>query len=120
MPQWKTVVSLIKNGLGIVSHKIFNGYVNQNKKIPQNVHFGCGLLHIKDALKIEKSYNLQSCLLRQELEHDEISEDKWEGEKNEWLPFLKNNVFSIFFSYARYAKGMEKLTRFGMKNSLVL
>ena len=50
LPQWRTV-KLIKNGSGIVSLKIFNGYVDQNKKIPQYVHFRFGLLHIKDSLK---------------------------------------------------------------------
>ena len=32
LPQWRSVVKLIKNGRGIVSLKIFNGYVDQNKK----------------------------------------------------------------------------------------
>ena len=32
LPQWRTVVNLIKNGDGNVSRKIFNGYVDQNKK----------------------------------------------------------------------------------------
>ena len=59
LPQWRTVVSLIKNGSGIVSLKIFNGYVDPVKKIPQYVHLRCGLLHIKDSLKnIGKSYKL--------------------------------------------------------------
>ena len=33
LPQWRSAVFLIKNGAGIVSLKIFNGYVDQNKKI---------------------------------------------------------------------------------------
>ena len=75
LPQWRTV-KLIENGSGIVSLKIFNVYVDQNKKIPQYVHLRCGLLHNKDSLKnIGKSYKLQPCLLKQELEHDEIFED---------------------------------------------
>ena len=120
LPQWRTV-KLIKNGSGIVSLKIFNGYVDQNKKIPQYVHLRCGLLHIKDSLKnIGKSYKLQTCLLKQELEHDEIFGDNWEAKENEWLPYLKNDVLSTAFSYARYSKGMEELTGFGMKNSLTL
>ena len=49
--QWRTVVRLIKNGSGIVSLKMFNGYVDKNKKIPQYVDFRCGLLLIKDSLK---------------------------------------------------------------------
>ena len=28
LPQWRTVVSLIKNGAGIVSLEIFNSFVN--------------------------------------------------------------------------------------------
>ena len=112
---------MIKNGSGIVSLKIFNGYVDQNKKIPQYVHLRCGLLHIKDSLKnIGKSYKLQPCLLKQELEHDETFEDNWKEKENEWLPYLKNDVLSTTFSYARYSKGMEELTGFGMKNSLTL
>ena len=31
LPQWRSVVKLIKNGAGIVSLKKFNGYVDQNK-----------------------------------------------------------------------------------------
>ena len=50
LPRWRTV-SLIKNGSGIVSLKLFNGYVDQNKKIPQYVHFRCGFLQIKDSSK---------------------------------------------------------------------
>ena len=32
LPQWRSVVKLIKNGAGIIFLKIFNGYVDQNKK----------------------------------------------------------------------------------------
>ena len=120
LPQWRTV-KLIKNGSGILSLKLFNGYVDQNRKIPQYVHLRCGFLHIKDSLKnIGKSYKLQPCLLKQELEHDGIFEVIWEKKENEWLPYLKNDVLSTAFSYARYSKGMEELTGFGMKNSLTL
>ena len=34
LPQWRSVGELIKNGAGIISLKIINGYINQNKKIP--------------------------------------------------------------------------------------
>ena len=120
LPQWRTV-KLNKNGTGIVSLKIYNGYIDQNKKIPQYVHLRCGLLHIKDTLSnIGKSYKLQSCLPKQELEHEQIFEDNWEEKENEWLQYLKNDVLSTAFSYARYSKGMEELTGFGMKNSLTL
>ena len=50
LPQWRTVVSLSKNGSGIVSSIIFNAYVDAVKKIPQYVHFICGFLHIRGSL----------------------------------------------------------------------
>ena len=83
--------------------------------------FRCGLLHIKVSLtKIGKSYILQECLLKQELEHDEILEDNWEEKENDWIPYLKNGVIPTAFFYARYTKGIEELTGFGMKNFLTL
>ena len=70
--------------------------------------------------KVGRNYKLQESLLKQELEHDEFSEDNWEEKENELLPYLKNDISSTVFSYARYSKGMEELTGFGMENSLTL
>ena len=121
LPHWRTVVSLIENGSGIVSLKIFNGYVYENKKFPLYVRFRCGRFHINNSLKnIGISYKLQLSLLKHELEHDEIYEDAWEDKEHDFLPYLKNVVLSTAFSYARYAKGMEELTGFSMKNGLTL
>ena len=39
LPQWRTVVSLIKNGSGKLSLKLVNAFVDQNKKTPQYVNF---------------------------------------------------------------------------------
>ena len=54
------------------------------------------------------------------MNHDEIYENTWEDKEHEWLPYLKNDVSSCVFSYTRELKGMEEITRFGMKNSLKL
>ena len=70
--------------------------------------------------KIGKSYELQECLLKPELEQDEIFEDNSEEKENERLPFLKNDVLSTALNCARYKKGTEELTGFGMRNSLTL
>ena len=40
--------------------------------------------------------------------------------KNQWIPYLKNNVLSNALSYDRYSKSMEELTAFGKKNGLIL
>ena len=54
------------------------------------------------------------------MDHDEIFEDTWEDKESESLPYLRNDVLSTAFSYARYAKGMEELSAFGRKNSFTL
>ena len=121
LPQWRSVVKLVKNGAGIISLKIFNGYVDEKKKIPQYVHFRCGRVHINTSLKkIGEGYKLQESLLKKELEHDEIYDDIWEEREDEWLPYVKNDGLSTAFCYARYTMGMEELTNFGMENSLTL
>ena len=85
------------------------------------MHFRCGRVHINKSLrKIGESYKVQTCLLEQEIKHDEIYEDTWEARENEWLPYVKNDVLSTAFCYARYTMGMEELTGFVMKNSLTL
>ena len=45
LPQWRTVVTLIKNGSGILSLKIFNGYVDPVKKI-LNIITSCVVYYI--------------------------------------------------------------------------
>ena len=121
LPKWRSVVKLIKNGAGIIYLKIFNGYIDPVKKIAQYVHFRCGRVHINKSLrKIGESYKLQESLLKKELEHDAIYEKTWEAKENEWLPYVKNDVLSTAFCYARYTMGMEELTEFAMKNSLTL
>ena len=63
LPQGRSVVKLFKNGAGNISLKIFNGYTDQNKKIPQYVHFRCGRVHINRSLKkTGESYKLQPSL----------------------------------------------------------
>ena len=59
LPQWRSLVNLIRNGSGIVSLKIFNGYVDLVKTNPQYVILSCCLLHIKTSLeKMRKSYQI--------------------------------------------------------------
>ena len=36
-------------------------------------------------------------------------------EKNEWLPYVKNDLLSTAFCYARYIKGMEDLSSFRLQ-----
>ena len=93
-PHWRTVVSLIKNGLSIVSFERFNGYEDENKIDPQYVHFRCGRIHIKSSLKQTViSYKLQSSLFKQQMDHDEIYEDTWEDKKMSCYFILRTTCY---------------------------
>ena len=49
------------------------------------------------------------------MDRDESYEDTCEDKEHEWLLYFQNDVLSTAFRYARYSKGMEELTGFGMK-----
>ena len=51
------------------------------------------------------------------MDHYEFFEDNWEEKENEWMPYLKTDVLSTAYSYARYAKRMEEPTAFGKKTA---
>ena len=54
------------------------------------------------------------------MDQDEIHADTWEDKQNEWMPYLKIDVLSKVFCYARYSEGMEEMKAFGTKNSSTL
>ena len=44
----------------------------------------------------------------------------WKDKKDEWLPYVKNDVLCTAYCYARYSKSMEEVTGFSMKDCLSL
>ena len=121
LPQRRNVVSLIKNGAGNFLLKIVNGIVDEKKNIPQYVHFRRGRVHIFSSLqRIGVGDKSQLLLLKQEMDHDGTFEDTWEARENGWLPYVKNEVLSTAFFYARYTMVVEKVTNSGMKSNSTL
>ena len=122
LPFDKHIVDIIKNGKGIISLKIFNGLIRKNnKQIRQYLHFKCGMIHLNYSLKkLGKTFKLPKELLKTEMNHDEIDENNWRDKKDEWLPYVKNDVLCTAYSYARYIKAMEEITGFSMKDCLSL
>ena len=49
------------------------------------------------------------------MDDDEVYDDTWEKE-NELLLYLKNDVLSTAFFYARYSRGMEESSGVHLKN----
>ena len=54
------------------------------------------------------------------MNHDGIDKNNWKDKKDEWLPYVKNNVLCTAYSYARYIQAMEEITGFSMKDCLSL
>ena len=54
------------------------------------------------------------------MNHDEVDGNIYKDKKDEWLPYVKNDVLCTAFSYARYTKAMEEITGFRMKEGLSL
>ena len=122
LPCDKRIVDFIKNGKGLISSKVFNGYIQIGKnQISQYLIFRCIGTHLNYSLKkLGKTFKLQKELLKTELNHDETYGDNWRNKTDDWVGYVKNEVLSTAFSYARYSKSMQQITRFGMKDCLSL
>ena len=118
----KHIVDIIKNGKGIISMEVFNGLIyKNNKQIPQYLIFRCGMTHLNYSLKkLGQTFKLPKELLKTEMNHDDIDGVNYKDKKDIWLPYVKNDVLCTAYSYARYIKAMEEITRFSMKDCLSL
>ena len=118
----KPFVDIIKNGKSIIELKVFNGLIHKNnKQIPQYLHFRCGMTLLNYSLKkLGKTFKLPKELIKTEMNHDGIDKNNWIDKKDEWLPYVKNDVLCTAHSYARYIKAMEEITEFSMKDCLSL
>ena len=54
------------------------------------------------------------------MDHDGIYGHIWDEKQKHGCLILKIEVLSTAFCYARYSKGTEELTNFGMENSISL
>ena len=79
------------------------------------------MTHLNYSLKkLGKTFKLPKELLKTEKNHDEIDENSWRDKKDEWLPYVRNDVLCTAYSNARYNKCMEEITGFSMKDCLSL
>ena len=122
LPCDKHIVGIIKNGKGIISLRVFNGYIyNGKKQFPQYLIIRCGMTHSNYSLKkLGKTFKLPKELLKTEMNHDDMDGNNYKDKKDNLLPYVKNDVLCTAYSYARYIKAMEKITGFSMKDCLSL
>ena len=118
----KHIVNIIRNGKCIIELKVFNGYINKNnEQIPQYLQFRCGMTHLNYSLKkLGKPFKLPKSLLKTEMNHDDIDDDNYKDKKDILLPYVKMDVLSTSYCYARYCGSMVELTGFSKKDCLSL
>ena len=79
------------------------------------------MTHLNYSLKkLAKTFKLPKELLKTEMNHDEVDENNWKDKKDEWLPYVKNDVLCTAYSYARYIEAMKEIPDFSMKDCLSL
>ena len=122
LPCDKHIVGIIKNGIGIIELKVFNGLIQKNnKQIPQYLHFRCGMTHLNYSLKkLGMTFKLPKELLKTEMSRDDIDGKNYKDKRHIRLPYVKNDVLCTAFCYSRYIKAMEEMTGFSMKDCLFL
>ena len=54
------------------------------------------------------------------MNHDDIDGNKYKDKKDIWLPYVKMDVLSTSYCYARYSKAMQEITGFSKKDCLSL
>ena len=79
------------------------------------------MTHLNYSLKEPgKTFELPKTLLKSELNHDDIDGDNYKNKKDIWLPYVKMDVLSTSFCYARYCGAFQEITKFSMKDFLSL
>ena len=57
------------------------------------------MTHLVFSLKnIGKTFKLLKEVLKTEMNHDDIDENNWREKKDEWLPYVKNDVLCTAYS----------------------
>ena len=67
-----------------------------------------------------ETFKLPKSLWKTEMNHDDIDSNNYKDKKDVWLPYVKKDVLSTSYCYARYSEAMQEITRFSMKDCLSL
>ena len=88
-------------------------------EVPPYVNFTCTKSHIKGCLeKIGREYGLQPELIKGENEHLVNNKNSFADLGHIWEPYLRLVVLCLASTYARHSIEMQKLSGFGIKDSL--
>ena len=70
--------------------------------------------------KLGKTFKLPKSFLKTEMNHDDIDGENYKDKKDICLPYVKNDVLSTAYCYARYCGFLQEITGFSMKDCLSL
>ena len=79
------------------------------------------MTHLNYSLeKLGKTFELPKSLWKTEMNHDDIDGNNYKDKKDIWLPYVKMDVLSTSYCYARYFEAVQEITGFSVKDCLSL
>ena len=66
--------------------------------------------------KLRKTFKLPKSLWKTKMNHDDIDGRNYKDKKDIWLPYVKTDVLSTSYCYARYSKATQEITGFSKKD----
>ena len=105
---------------GLITLRTFNGSIDLKKKIEKKTAFHKLTLQHESLGKVIKKFRMKfwptrRIIEKKELDHEEIFYSTSEDLRDEWGPYLSNDVLSLAFSWARYTMEMPRITEIRRK-----
>ena len=106
-------------GLLKVSFRAGSVYDENNREIPQYMKFVCSKVHISGSLKkIQKKENIQSQLLKSEIDHNLENLHNYKEIEHIWRPYLVGDDLGLAALIAKHGNKIQKRTGVSFENSL--
>ena len=98
-----------------------NNKTNRKEFPIQRITLRCTLQHVNTKLsKWGESFNIPKNLRKKNFDIEKITKDNYISKKDEWLPYLKNDVLALACCMVLYNEMMGDISQMNMQSSLTL
>ena len=120
LPSSYKCIKVLKTSKGLQKLSFKTGSVIENDiAIPKYMKFVCSKCHLSGSLKsIQKEYNIQPDLMKDEIDHDLINISNYKNYENLWRPYLISDVLGLAYVVVKHGNCIQKITGVSYKNSL--
>ena len=120
LPSSYKCIKLNKTSRGLKKLSLQAGSVIEgDREMLKYMIFVCSKCHLSGSLKsIQKEYNIQPDLMKDEIDHDLISIGNYKDYENLWRPYLIDDVLALAYAPTKHDNSIHKITRVSYENSL--